>query len=324
MNKINKGEIEQLLKDLAANVGYDIIPAPFNTPFSKESFANLPDSKQFLWIVPTSALNDEEHKQFREMCVEADIIDTVCVTSLPWPSDEGKGVAIIMIDVMRRRRGCIKFVDATAWDISDESATNVAAVCNMLIHDLFPGEDLLAFEMNEDAMDIDLDDRWNDQVRLITSRKVRESLLPQDYMPKPVAKPGFKYVRLDDIFQIEDLTDAKLSSNLEKHIPKDINIMGYSVHDNIMELNIPAIVVSAYGDLQPQKVAPNETPVKIDLREKVVLRPSFPSDIDLDYIVEQLGRESTLRQLPFSVSRLTDEELMGVLIEIPENQKWED
>ena len=322
MNKINKGEIEQLMKDLAANVGYDIIPAPFNTPFAEENFAHLPESKQFLWTIPTSVLNNEEHKQFREMCVKADIIDTVCTTSFLWPSNKEDHVAIILVDLTRRRRGCIKFVDACKWDIAGE--TGMAAVCNMLIHDLFPGEDLLAFEMNEDAMDIDLDDRWNDQVRLITSRKVRESLLPQDYMPKPVAKPGFKYVRLDDIFQIEDLTDAELSPNLGKYLPEDIDIMGYSVHDNIMELKRPAIVVSAYGDLRPQKVVPNETPVKIELREKVVLRPSCSSDIDLDYIVEQLGKESTLRQLPFPNSRLTLWDLMGVLIEIPENQKWED
>lgn len=321
MNKIKKEEIEQLLKDLAANVGYDIIPAPFNTPFAEESFTDLPESKQFLWTVPTSVLNNEEHKPFRRMCVEADIIDTVCTTSFSWPSNKKVQVAIILVDLTRRRRGCIKFVDACKWDIADE--TGMAAICNMLIHDLFPGETLLAFEMNELAMDIDLDDRWDDQVRLIASHKVGESLLPQDHMPKHVAKPGFKYVRLDDIFQIEDLTDAEFFPSLGKYLPNDIDIMGYSVHDKIMELYRPAIVVSAYGNLRPQKVVPNETPVKIDMREKNVLIHSNYRNIDLDYFVEQLGKESTLRQLPFSVSRLTDEELIGVLIEVPENEKKE-
>lgn len=321
MSKMNIEKIEQLLKDIAANVGYDIIPKPFNTPFTKESFADLPDSKQFFWPVPTSILNSEEHDSFRKMWVEADIIDTVCVTSLSWPFEEQDGVAIIMVDMTRRRRGCIKFVDATAWNISEENSTDVAAVCNMLIHDLFPGEDLLTFYMNEDAMDNELDNKWNDQVRLVSALYIGSSLLPQDYMPKPIAKPGFKYVRLDDIFQLIDLTDAERFPGLEKYLPKDIHILGYSMHDKFMELYEPAIVVSAYGNLRPQKIVPNETPVNIDLRENIVFIPSRLSDIDLDYLVEQLREESTLRQLPFSISRLTGENLMGVLIEIPENQK---
>ena len=127
MNKIKNEEIEQLLKDLAANVGYDIIPAPFNTPFAEESFTDLPESKQFLWTLPTSVLNNEEHKPFRRMCVEADIIDTVCTTSFSWPSNKKDQVAIILVDLTRRRRGCIKFVDACKWDIADENGIHSRA-----------------------------------------------------------------------------------------------------------------------------------------------------------------------------------------------------
>ena len=80
MSKMNIEVMEQLLKDLAANVGYELIPNPFDTPFEEASIEGLPDSKQFFWPVPTSALNDKEHEEFRKMCVEADIIDTVCTT----------------------------------------------------------------------------------------------------------------------------------------------------------------------------------------------------------------------------------------------------
>ena len=62
MNKMNIEVKEQLLKDLAANVGYDLIPAPFNTPFEEASIEGLPDSKQFFWPVPSSVLNDKEHE----------------------------------------------------------------------------------------------------------------------------------------------------------------------------------------------------------------------------------------------------------------------
>ena len=110
--------MEQLLKDLAANVGYDLIPSPFDTPFVEASVEGLPDSKQFFWTVPASVLNSKEQEEFRKMCIEADIIDTVCTTSFSWPTDENERVAILLIDVTRRRRGSIKFVDASAWNIS--------------------------------------------------------------------------------------------------------------------------------------------------------------------------------------------------------------
>ena len=322
MSNTNMEVIEQLLKDLAANIGYDLIPAPFDTPFEEASIERLTGSKQFFWTVPASVLNSKEHEDFRKMCIEADIIDTVCTTSFPWPFDEGNHVTILMIDVTRRRRGSIKFVDASAWDISDE--TDMAAVCNMLIHDLFPGEDLLAFQMNEDVMDFELDDCWDEQVRLVPARRIDSSLLPQDYLPKPVAQPGFKYVRLDGIFDIIDLDSAKIVKNLQESDTFKSELFGYILHDNILELSVPAITISAYGNLRPQKVLPKATPVVINLNENIVLIPhSYIPSIDLDYLVEQLSKESTLRQLPFlpfQNARLEEEHLLGILIEIPENK----
>ena len=322
MSKMNIEVMEQLLKDLAANVGYDLIPAPFDTPFEVASIEVLPDSKQFFWPVPTSVLNDKEHEEFRKMCIEADIIDTVCTTSFPWPSDENAHVAILLIDVTRRRRGSIKFVDSSAWDISDE--TGMAAVCNMLIHDLFPGENLLAFQMNEDAMDEGLDYRWNEQVRLVSACKVGNSLSPHNNILRPVAKQGFKYVRLDEVFLIEDLEGAQLNQHLTETFSQKGVCNDFTVRDDIMELKVPAIIVSIYGNLLPQKVIPEKNPVVIDMNEKIVLIPYsyLNKPLELDYCVEQLNKEMTLRQLPFLPNldtRLETEDLMGVMIEIPEN-----
>lgn len=322
---MNKNEIEQLLKDLSANVGYTLISEPFDTPFNETSIERLPDSKQLFWTVPASVLNDKEHEQFRVMCINADIIDTVCMTSFPWPSDEENQVAIILVDLTRRRRGGIKFVDASRWNIADE--TDMAAVCNMLIHDLFPGEDLLAFKMNENIMDTKIDDRWDEQVRLVSSMKIDSSLSPQDYILTPVAQKGFKYVRLDEVFNIMDLSSSHSETILhEKYgIPTTSE---YIIHNNMLELTVPAIVVSAYGNLQPQKVIPNGNSVNVDLNEKITLIPMWwANDIDLDYLVEYLNKESTLRQLPFLPypdARLKDDHLSGVLIEIPEKIKvWD-
>jgi hypothetical protein len=320
MNKINKEEIEQLLKDLAANVGYVLISAPFDTPFNETSIKRLPDSKQFFWTVPASVLNDKEHQEFRKMCINADIIDTVCITSFPFPSNEENQIAIILVDLTCRRRGCIKFVDASRWNIADE--TGMAAVCNMLIHDLFPGEDFLAFRMNVDVMDIDVDNRWDEQVRLVSEMKINNSLSPQNYILKPTPQKGFKYVRLDEIFFIESARKPFcywLDQLYSESLP-------YSVHDNILELReCSAIVVSAYGNLQPQKVIPKGNSVSVDLNEKIALIPMWwANDIDLDYLVEYLNKESTLRQLPFLPypdARLKDDHLSGVLIEIPEKIK---
>ena len=317
---MNKNEIEQLLKDLAANVGYVLISAPFDTPFNKTSIERLPDSKQLFWTVPASVLNDKEHEQFRVMCINADIIDTVCMTSFPWPSNEEDQVAIILVDLTCRRRGCIKFVDASRWNIADE--TGMAAVSNMLIHDLFPGEDFLAFRIDVDVMDMDVDNRWDEQVRLVSEMKINNSLSPQNYILKPTPQKGFKYVRLDEIFFIESARKPFcywLDQLYSESLP-------YSVHDNILELReCPAIAVSAYGNLQPKKVIPNGNTAHIDLNEKIALIPRrWANDIDLDYLVEQLSKECTLRQLPFLPypnARLEEEHLWRVLIELPEKMK---
>ena len=313
---MNKEEIEQLLKDLAANVGYVLISAPFDTPFNKTSIERLPDSKQLFWTVPASVLNDKEHEQFRVMCINADIIDTVCMTSFPWPSNEEDQVAIILVDLTCRRRGCIKFVDASRWNIADE--TGMAAVCNMLIHDLFPGEDFLAFQMAEDVMDEDVDERWDEQVRLVSALHINSSLIPQNYILKPVARQGFMYKRLDEIFNIIDLAGANFATKIQT------SIGGYIGHDDMLELTVPSIVVSAFGNIQPQKVIPNGNSVNVDLNEKIALIPWLSNDIDLDYLVEQLSKESTLRQLPFLPypnARLDEMQLWRVLIEVPERTK---
>ena len=316
MNKMNKNEIEQLLKDLSANVGYVLISAPFDTPFNKTSIERLPDSKQLFWTVPASVLNDKEHEQFRVMCINADIIDTVCMTSFPWPSNEEDQVAIILVDLTCRRRGCIKFVDASRWNIADE--TGMAAVCNMLIHDLFPGEDFLAFQMAEDVMDEDVDERWDEQVRLVSALHINSSLASQNYILKPVARQGFVYKRLDEIFNIIDLAGANFATKIQT------SIGGYIGHNDMLELTVPSIVVSAFGDLQPQKVIPNGNSVNVDLNEKIALIPWLSNDIDLDYLVEQLSKESTLRQLPFLPypnARLDEMQLWRVHIEVPEKTK---
>lgn len=313
---MNKNEIEQLLKDLSANVGYVLISAPFDTPFNKTSIERLPDSKQLFWTVPASVLNDKEHEQFRVMCINADIIDTVCMTSFPWPYNEEDQVAIILVDLTCRRRGCIKFVDASRWNIADE--TEMAAVCNMLIHDLFPGEDFLAFQMAEDVMDEDVDERWDEQVRLVSALHINSSLAPQNYILKPVARQGFVYKRLDEIFNIIDLAGANFATKIQT------SIGGYIGHNDMLELTVPSIVVSAFGDLQPQKVIPNGNSVNVDLNEKIALIPWLSNDIDLDYLVEQLSKESTLRQLPFLPypnARLDEMQLWRVLIEVPEKTK---
>ena len=321
MDKTNIEVKEQLLKDLAANIGYELIPEPFTTPFEEDSLKTMPSIKQFIWPVPTSVLTDEAHKDFRKMWVDADLIDTVAELSWEWPSNEDDRMAILLIDFTRRRRGSVKFVDASRWDIPDE--TDMAAVCNMLIHDLFPGEDLLAFKMNEDAMDEGLDDRWNEQVHLVSGCEMGDSLLPQDYLPRPIAKPGFRYVRLDSIFSIEDLDGASISEFLFGEFANLDSIREFELHDNVLELKVPAIVVSAIGNFHPQKVLPGTTSANVDLNEKIVLIPhSYIQNLDLDYLMEQLEKESTIRQLPFLPypnARLEVDHIKGVKIEIPQS-----
>ena len=327
MSKMNIEVMEQLLKDLVANIGYELIPNPFDTPFEESSLKTLPDDKQFVWPIPASVLNDEAHKDFRKMWVDADLIDTIAELSWTWPSNEEEHMAILLIDITRSRRGTVKFVNATAWDISDE--TDMAAVCNFLIHDLFPGEDLLAFQMNVDVMDLEVDDRWKEQVIIVSSTYLDCSLLPLDYLPKPVAKQGFKFVRLDDIFNIEDLEGVKITKIIDDIFPDeiiDLLIREFILHDNnMLEIKEPAIAVSVYGNLRPKKIAPNTSSGMVNLNKRIVLIPkSYISGLpDLDYLVEQLSKESTLRQLPFLPypnARLEKEHLRGVLIEIPKNK----
>ena len=261
------------MRDLAAIVGYDLIPAPFDSPFEEASIEGLPDSKQLLWPVPASVLNDKEHEEFRKMCVEADIIDTVCTTSLSWPSDVDDHIAILLIDVTRRRRGCIKFVHADEWDISKDS--DMAGVCNMLIHDLFPGEDLLAFQMNEDQMDLCLDEPWNHQV-CVCERCDVDSLFPKDYLYKAGIPDDDNVCLASEVFDIRYPVSA----------------------EDIAELEGTAILLSTRGLLCPQLVRPKEDVPSLD--NKMLLVPEAGYHVDFTVALQQFCKEDVLRQLPIS------------------------
>ena len=207
------------------------------------------------------------------LCVEADIIDTVCTTSLSWPSDENAHVAILLIDVTRRRRGCIKFVYADEWDISKDS--DMAGVCNMLIHDLFPGEDLLAFQMNEDQMDIWLDEQWNHQVCVFAACDVT-SLLPKDYLYKSGIPTDGNMCLASEVFDIRYPISAK----------------------DIAELKETAILLSTTGLLRPQLVTPSEDVSSLD--DKMLLVPETGYNVNFAVTLQQLTKEDVLRQLPIS------------------------
>ena len=258
MSKMNIEVMEQLLKDLAANVGYDLIPAPFDTPFEEASIEGLPDSKQFFWPVPSSVLNDKEHEEFRKMCVEADII---------------------LIDVTRRRRGSIKFVHADEWDISKDS--DMAGVCNMLIHDLFPGEHLLAFQMNEDQMDIWLDEPWSHQVCVCAACDV-DSLLPKDYL----YEAGIPDNDTEEVCLASKVFDIRYPISAK----------------DIAELKGTAILLSTNGLLQPQLVTPGEDVPS--LYNKMLLVPEVGYHVDFAVALQLFTKEDVLRQLPIS-RRLT-------------------
>lgn len=344
MEKMNTEKKVQLLKDLAANVGYKLIAAPFDTPFVEDSFEILPfgeECKQVFWTVPESVLNSKEYEELRKKFVKADVLDSVCVTSIPWESDNDERVAILLIDLTRKHRGSVKFVDASKWDISQE--LGMAAVCNFLIHDVFPGEDFLAFWLDGDeVMDEYVDNRWNEQVRVVPSGNINErkgySLLPLTYMPRPVAKQGFKYVRLDELFLMLGLrlgTEAKHVDVEDSHVEKtafgeflknvnfDVN-RDYIIHGDYIELVKPAIVASACGNFQPRKAIPNTDSAIVEMTEPIVLLP-MSDEYDLDYLLQQLSKEDVLRQLPFRPypNEGLDEydDLGGVLIEVPET--WE-
>ena len=288
MSKMNIEVMEQLLKDLAANVGYDLIPSPFDTPFVEASVEGLPDSKQFFWTVPASVLNSKEQEEFRKMCIEADIIDTVCTTSFSWPTDENERVAILLIDVTRRRRGSIKFVDASAWNISEE--TDMAAVCNLLIHDMFPGEYHLAFQMIEDVMDEGLDDCWNEQVCIYPACDVN-SLHPNDYLHK-LGYGGEGMCLISDVFDILYPIAAK----------------------DVAGLNKPAILLSTIGKLTPQVIRSSDDVHNTSLDDKMLLVPNDGYQVDYDVAIKLFEKEEILRQLPIS-RRITWNDMWRVQIE---------
>lgn len=288
MSKMNIEVMEQLLKDLAANVGYDLIPSPFDTPFVEASVEGLPDSKQFFWTVPVSVLNSKEQEEFRKMCIEADIIDTVCTTSFSWPTDENERVAILLIDVTRRRRGSIKFVDASAWNISEE--TDMAAVCNLLIHDMFPGEYHLAFQINEDVMDEGLDDCWNEQVCIYPACDVN-SLHPNDYLHK-LGYGGEGMCLISDVFDILYPIAAK----------------------DVAGLNKPAILLSTIGKLTPQVIRSSDDVHNTSLDDKMLLVPNDGYQVDYDVAIKLFEKEEILRQLPIS-RRITWNDMWRVQIE---------
>ena len=288
MSKMNIEVMEQLLKDLAANVGYDLIPSPFDTPFVEASVEGLPDSKQFFWTVPASVLNSKEQEEFRKMCIEADIIDTVCTTSFSWPTDENERVAILLIDVTRRRRGSIKFVDASAWNISEE--TDMAAVCNLLIHDMFPGEYHLAFQMIEDVMDEGLDDCWNEQVCIYPACDVN-SLHPNDYLHK-LGYGGEGMCLISDVFDILYPIAAK----------------------DVAGLNKPAILLSTIGKLTPQVIRSSDDVHNTSLDDKMLLVPNDGYQVDYDVAIKLFEKEEILRQLPIT-RRITWSDMWRVQIE---------
>ena len=262
------------MKNLAANIGYELIPNPFGTPFEEASLETLPDDKQFLWPVPVSVLSDDAHKDFRKMWIDSDLIDTVAELSWVWPSNENDRMAILLIDITRSRRGTVKFVDATDWDI--EKNEDMAGVCNMLIHDLYPGEDLLAFDVNEDMKDLWLDEPWNEQLCILAARDI-ESLLPSNY-----------------IFKLKQQADSDMLGGLfdiEPSIPKD---------DATLKLEKSAVVISTMGKLNPQKIEYKGEPITLSLKDKTVLIPEVDDCYDLDRVVEMFANEEVLRQLPIS------------------------
>ena len=288
MSKMKTEVMEQLLKDLAAYIGYELIPNPFDTPFEEDSIKNLPDANRFFWTIPASFLNDKVHETFRKLCVKADIIDTVCTTSLSWPANEEDHLAILLMDVTRRRRGSIKFVDASAWNIANE--TDMAAVCNLLMHDLFPGEDFLACQMNEDVMDEGLDDCWDEQVCIHAACDVI-SLHPNDHIHKlGYGKAGM----------------CILAEPFDIHYPLTV--------EDITTLQKPSILVSTIGKLCPQIVEPEMDKRNLSLDDKMLLVPNDGYKVDIDVALQLFTKEEVLRQLPIT-RRISVSDMWRVQIE---------
>lgn len=291
MNKMSTEVMEQLLKDLAANVGYELIANPFDTPFGVRD-NKTPFPSRFAWPVPASVLKDEGHKERRKAWVDSELIDAVVELSWPWPYNEDEQMALILIDVRLRRRGNIKFVDASFWNIEKEEG--MAAVCNMIIHDIFPGENHLAFLLDESLMDSELDYRWNEQVCLVTNDDVVSgevvSLQPMDYIVKPDRS---NKCLLSDVCDIECSMDP----------------------DKVLKLEGSAIVLSAVGKLNPKKIVYEGIPVNVPLKDTIVLVPD--EGIDIEYVLRQFSSEEVLRQLPIT-RRIFFEDMWHLLIDTDE------
>ena len=211
---MNVEVMEQLLKDLAANIGYDLIPNPFETPFDMEKLKILPDTPKIIWPIDESVLNSPETKELRERFVNADFIDTIVLLSHDWPIEINEvqlehptedmtplerleldaqtilckhHITLLMIDTTRSRRGCIKFVNAQAWDLANQD--DLPAVCNLIVHDLFPGERLLAYPMDVNLSD-ELEELWEESVAISSADHVH-SWLPSSYISKSGGKRAY-------------------------------------------------------------------------------------------------------------------------------------
>lgn len=212
MSKLNIEVMEQLLKNLAANIGYELIPNPFDTPFDMEKLKYLPEAPKIIWPIDESVLSSPKTKELRERFVDADFVDTIVLLSHDWPVEinefklehpaenmtplerlelDGQmikhHVALLMIDTTRSRRGCIKFVNAQAWDLANQD--DLSAVCNLIVHDLFPGERLLAYPMDVNLSD-ELEEIWEESVAISSADHVH-SWLPSSYIPKSGGKRAY-------------------------------------------------------------------------------------------------------------------------------------
>ncbi len=289
MSKMNVEVMEQLLKDLAANVGYDLIPAPFDTSFEEASLDTLPDYKQFVWPVPASVLVDDVHKDLRKMLIDADLIDTVVELKLDWPHSKDDHMAILLLDVARSRSGCVKFVDATDFNLTDSEM--MAGVCNMIIHDQYPGDDLLSFQVNGDVMDLWLSNPWNEQVSVVSAENIK-TFLPGDYIVK------YSTFLMGEHELLGELMDIYEPSELENGIKRT------------------AIAISTRGKLSPMKIEPKDFSAIGSLKDKMILVP-IKEYYNLDYVLESLTREEVVRQLPIN-RRIFKDDIWRVNIEVCE------
>lgn len=343
MSQINTEAKARLLKDLAENIGYTLISAPFETPFVEESLKDIecPDNKRLIWPVPVSNLCDEFHEEFRKQWINADLIDTVAELSISWPSNEDEHTAILLIDFNRNRRGAIKFVDATMWnDLDDDD--NMAAVCNMLIHDIFPGESHLTFCMDEDIMDEQLDEPWNEMVIITGIININNTLLPTKYIPKTQPKEGFKFLDIEvkemfgpasntDLQKVKDilkssglLTEGKIkgkilrldnlkSSSLNYWI-KNEDIDEDEYDGEYYELNGNAIVISKIDNMNPTIVETKGETIYIPLGNMSVIEPN--EEFDLEYVAWELRKDYIKSQLPFIKGNI---DFYKIRIEVPIN-----